>query len=150
VPEPVRAKGDPDALLRVAESIRKTMRPASQDQIEAWVAELWVITAHAKSDEMTLELMLKAYTKRLSEYPADIVREVLLVRVWKFFPTWADLAEALDAMIADRRAMLAACEVPRETVPAVDPDREVLTPERRAEIAAELGLPVIAAKVMQP
>jgi hypothetical protein len=34
--------------------------------------------------------------------------------------------------------------------PAPEPKPEFITPERRAQIAAELGLPVIAAKVMQP
>jgi len=149
VPATVMASGNPDALALVAEKVRSTMRPASREKIEQWVAELSVITAPRKSDGMTMELMLAAYSRRLAEYPADMVREVLILRTWKFFPTWAELKEALDVMLADRRAMLAACEasVPRPA-PAQDPDRVVLTAEQRAALAAELGLPVIGAGAM--
>jgi len=147
VPEPIRANGSPEGLAVVAEKIRSTMRPASQEKIEQWIAELSVIKPPRKSDGMTLELLLAAYTKRLAGFPADMVREVLIVRTWQFFPTWFELDAVWNAMLSARRAMLSACEVsiPR---PPPEPERDILSPERRAALAAELGLPVIGAKAM--
>jgi len=148
VPSPVTARGNPEALAAVAEKVRSTMRPATREKIEQWVAELSVITAPRKSDGITMELTLAAYSKRLAEYPADMVREVLIIRTWKFFPTWAELKEVLDTMLADRRAILAACEVVPQPEPVHATQRETLTPEQRAALAAELGLPVIGQRAM--
>jgi hypothetical protein len=131
---PVVASGPYEAVDAIADKIRSTMQPAQRAKIEQWLAELSVISAQRKSDQITLELMLGAYTKRLEGYPADMVRDVLIIRIWKFFPTWAELSEILESMMADRRAMLAACEAPRPMIrPPREPERQELTPEQRAE-----------------
>jgi hypothetical protein len=123
------------------------MRPASREKIEQWLAELSVITPPRKSDGMTLELLLAAYTKRLLGFPADMVREALIIRPWQFFPTWFEMDAVLGSMLAGRQAMLSACEV---SIPRPDPapPREVLTAEQREALALELGLPVIGLAVM--
>jgi hypothetical protein len=137
---PVVASGPYEAVDAIADKIRSTMQPAHRAKIEQWLAELSVISAQRKSDQMTLELMLGAYTKRLEGYPADMVRDVLIIRIWKFFPTWAELSEILESMMADRRAMLAACESPRQMIrPPREPEREELTPEQRTARQAILS-----------
>lgn len=84
------------------------MTPPTRDQAEGWIAELSVITARRQDDEQTEALRLAAYASRLADYPADIVRHALLGKRWKFFPAWADLADACDELLVQRRRMMTA------------------------------------------
>lgn len=84
------------------------MTPAPVRMIEGWLSELSVIVARRTGDEFSEELRLTAYTSRLMAYPADVVRETLLVRTWKFWPTWMELQEECERLSAPRRHMLAA------------------------------------------
>ena len=74
------------------------------------MAELDVITAKRAEDNMTINLRIKAYGKRLAAYPADIVHEALIVRRWHFWPTWDALAEVMEPDAFARRKMLDALE----------------------------------------
>jgi hypothetical protein len=82
----------------LAERIDGFMQPAPINAIEQWLAELSVITAKRIDDDVSEELRLTAYARRLADYPADMVRHVLLDMRWKFFPTWAELGDKLDEM----------------------------------------------------
>lgn len=127
--------GDPEAVPRVLEGVKRSLEPATTDQIEGWLAELSVIVARRMDDDMTEELRLYAYTKRLAKYPADVAHEALLGRSWRFFPSWHELEEICDKLSARRRAMLNALErysPPREPDPLPEPPSE----ESRAAMAA--------------
>lgn len=89
------------------------MTPASEAQIERWIAELSVITARRNDDDMSEALRLKAYASRLAHYPADIVKDVLLRGPWKFFPTWVELRDALDRRVKTRKALIRAAHNPQ-------------------------------------
>lgn len=103
------------------------LTPAPQELIEQWLAELSVMVAKRADDDLSEELRLTAYAKRLQDYPADMVRHVLLGLRWKFWPTWFELADLLDKMNVERSMVV----------------RRLSTPwaERRQEQAAEPSEP---------
>jgi len=86
------------------------MTPAPMRKVEEWIARLSVVSAKRKDDAFSEELRVLEYSSRLSRYPADIVRHVLLERSYKFFPTWDELQKVCDAMTSPRRHMIAALE----------------------------------------
>lgn len=141
VPDVIRANGTPEQMAAVADAITETLVPASRDTVEEWLAELSVIAPSRADDEMTAMLKLEAYGRRLAEYPADMVKHVLLGKTWRFFPSWFELEEQLKPLKRERDAMLAAClrtaHNPAPTTPPEPPER--ITAERAAEIMAEIG-----------
>ena len=90
----------------LADRLEGFLAPAEPRQIEQWLAELSVISAKRVDDDFSEELRLTAYTRRLLDYPADMVRHVLLVERWRFFPTWQELGDKLDQMKADRERVI--------------------------------------------
>lgn len=80
--------------------------------IEAWLAELSVITAKRQDDDMTESLRLRVYTERLVPYPADIVRHALLGVTWHFWPTWDALKRYCDKQNEERQALVRALDRP--------------------------------------
>ena len=119
-----------DAAL--VELRRFFLTPPPQREMEAWLAELSVITAKRADDEFTEQLRLKAYSERLADYPADVVREVLLKRTWRFWPAWAGLEEV--------------CKDPRATTGAhilraieTETEREEARAQEAARVEADAG-----------
>lgn len=138
VSDVIRAKGCFAEMAAVADAITETLIPANRDTIEEWLAELYVIAPSRADDEMTATLKLEAYGRRLAEYPADMVRHVLLSKTWRFFPSWFELEEQLKPMKRERDAMLNAClRTADHPAPTEAPER--VTKERAAEIMAEAG-----------
>lgn len=139
MPDTIRANGSLADMAAMADDIADTMAPAPRGTIEEWLAELYVIAPSRADDEMTATLKLEAYGRRLAEYPADMVRHVLLQTTWRFFPSWFELEEKLKPMKQERDAMLAAClsTKPYNPQPPEEPDR--ISAERANEIMAEFG-----------
>lgn len=96
---------------------------ATDSEMNAWLGEVMLLTARRKEDDDDLAARLHVYTRRLSEYPKDMVRAVL--REWpnrnKFFPTWCELKAALYEMHPKPDRAVACLPRPE------------LTPEERAE-----------------
>ena len=67
------------------------MTPAPRRAVEGWLAELSCITARRKTDDFEAAVTVAAYANRLEPYPADVVCEALIVTVWHYWPTWAEL-----------------------------------------------------------
>jgi hypothetical protein len=88
--------------------VEATFAPPSKQMCEEWLAELSVITARRPDDEMTEALRLEAYAIRLVDYPTDIAKHAILGHRWKFWPTWAEVAEICDAALDKRKKMLLA------------------------------------------
>lgn len=101
--------------------------------IEAWLAELSVISASRQREGIESALMLEAYASRLTAYPADVVREALLVKSWKWWPTWDELRTYCEAKAGPRRHMIAALQQPE---PDAEPVRRAATQEERDRVQA--------------
>lgn len=115
------------------DDLRNFDTPAPIRQIEQWLAELSVLTAGRGQDGFSAELLVTAYSSRLSQYPADVVRYALLKRSWKWFPSWQELEKVCEAKSGPRRHMIAALMQPP---PDPEPKRRPPTQEERDRIAA--------------
>jgi len=75
----------------------------SADMIKE-LSTLAVLTKRRNSGDEDTKLMIAAYSERLLEYPADVVRYVLKcsARDNMFFPAWAELYEDLEFWGRDR------------------------------------------------
>ena len=100
--------GPAEARLAALDDVLKFCTPAPMRAIEGWLAELSVIVARRGDDEFGDELRLSAYASRLSKYPADIVRHVLLAQRWKWWPTWYEVEEICERMHSPRKHMILA------------------------------------------
>ena len=109
------------------------MRPAPIHCIEDWLAELSVISASRNREEVESALMINAYASRLSAYPADVVRDALLVKSWKWWPAWDELRTYCEAKAGPRRHMIAALQQPEPDAEAV---RRPPTSEEKARVQA--------------
>lgn len=94
---------EPSANLHEARILAaQAMAPASVREIEHWLGELSVITVRRNESEAEAQIALSAYSKRLRDYPGDIVRDTLLGWTGKWFPAWAELKDVLDVRTAPR------------------------------------------------
>ena len=123
--------GDASAALA---DLEKLMTPASVPNLKVLIAELSVVTAKRQDDEMTEALRVSVYAKKLSDYPADVVTDVLTNWRGKFFPTFEELRRVCDAKTGPRRAMINALRFKHK--PAEEA-RELPSMERRRELAAQ-------------
>lgn len=128
------AVDEPEKLQDAIADMRNFMTPAPIRQIEAWLAELSVIVAKRQDDDLNESLRLEAYASRLSKYPADVARAVLLGRSYKFWPTWRELEVECNKLTAPRKNMLMALENWQE--PKGEPDRRSATLEEKQRVAA--------------
>ena len=92
-------------LPSCARTIGALLTPAVADDIETWLTEVSAITARRSETVEEGALTLVAYSSRLGQYPADIVRETLKSWSGKWFPTWGELKEILDVRAAPRRSI---------------------------------------------
>lgn len=129
--------GGPEAKAASHAALSRLETPADVRQIEGWLAELSVIVARRKDDQFTENLRLEAYASRLRQYPADVAREAVLGRSWKFWPAWSELEKICDQLSAPRRAMLKALAEPiSDDASSKSGDR--ISAERAAEIMREI------------
>ena len=126
--------GSPEAREKAASALAGFLTPPPKTAIEDWLAELSVITARRAKDEISEILTISAYASRLSRYPTDIVRHVLVERAWHFWPTWAELKAVCDELVAPRNRMLAALRAPVQI--DVPERREKPSPEAAERIKA--------------
>lgn len=100
-----------DQIESAIAKVEASMASADDRQVKIWIAELSVITARREDSPEAESLRLAAYAGRLADYPADVVRAALLDHRWKFFPTWAELGDVCDQLIAPRQQMKKALEL---------------------------------------
>ena len=121
-------QGNHEAALT---DLRNFMTPAPIRTIEGWLAELSVIVARRADDQFADELRVSVYSSRLSRFPADVVRTVILQDTYKFWPTWEELEKRCKALVAPRIQMIAALE--RGPEPE-EPKRREPTADERSRI----------------
>lgn len=117
--------------MRAVADLRNFETPADTRQIEEWLAELSVITASRSREHMESALMLTAYASRLRQYPADVVRDAVLRKSWKWWPTWDELRQHCEMKAGPRRHMIAALSKP---IPPKEPEARPPTQEERDNI----------------
>lgn len=126
----ISPSGNHEAALT---DLRNFMTPAPMRKIEEWIARLSVTCAKRKDDSFSEELRVVEYASRLSRYPADVAKHVLLHQSYQFFPTWAELEARCEALTGPRRQMIAALERGPEPL---EPKRRPPTEEEKARIQA--------------
>src|SRR5690606_22044554 len=84
------------------------LKAAPDSDLEKAMATLSLLVAKRQSDDGAEELQLAAYVAELRRYPADIALSVITNwhRTSKFWPTWLELQEQLDALFGFRRRLL--------------------------------------------
>ena len=137
------AVGDPAALAEMRAVAEKAITPPPAFLVEEWIAEVDAITVSASADEMTTTLKIEALTRRLTQFPADLVKAAILGWPGKFFPTFAELSARMAPDFADRmrivNALRAATAPPAENAADRRAQRR-LTPEEAQAIIDEAGL----------
>jgi len=126
------AVGSAENMRLALTDLRKFETPADKRTIEGWLAELSVIVAKRQDDQFSEGLRAEAYSSRLSQYPADVVKYALFTHRWKFWPTWEELAKICDAKAGPRKHMIAALAGGPQ---AQDEERQPPTPEERKRMA---------------
>ena len=104
----------PRAIQDAAKTIRKSLMPMSGNECLDLLAEMKALTRPAPGTTDDLTVMMKAYLKRLMDYPADVVRHVLKTQPNNnpWWPSWQELSERLEIHTYRRRMMLEALEIP--------------------------------------
>jgi len=92
-----------------------------------------------QNDELTERLTLAAYSSRLADYPADVVREALLGHVWRFWPSWYELHKFCEGLTAPRRQMLASLRKRIVSSTTEDAPGPRISPEEARRILQEHG-----------
>jgi hypothetical protein len=134
----------PRAVLpAVIRDLQLALRPASENELRMAVARL--TTSYPTARPPSPEGYILALLEELSGYPADVViaavREVR--RTVKFLPAVAEVVEAAEKHVRDRRRMLFAARAMVEAHSYCDKEeafRAQLEQERRARVARETGV----------
>lgn len=128
--------GDDKQRASALVDLQKFMTPPTVRRVEDWLAELSVITAGRGKEGFDAELLINAYSSRLSEFPADVVKYALLKHRWKWFPTWAELETVCVSKAGPRKHMIAALMTPS---PPPEPTRRAATQEEKDRCAAHVA-----------
>jgi hypothetical protein len=103
--------GETTDLITCKRIISESLAPASDDEMGNWLGELSTIAIRRGGSAEEGALAVMAYVKRLRAYPGDIVRDTLINWTGKWFPSWGELKEILDARIAPRKEIQTAVSV---------------------------------------
>ena len=87
-----------DDIKVAIETIEEFSQPASAREIGELIAMVYAMTAQRNQDQITMDLAISSFGRKLLEYPADVVRETMTK--WPdrstWFPAWHDLKGELD------------------------------------------------------
>lgn len=98
------------------------MTPPPDQVIIGWLAKLSALCASRKRDDAEIDILIEAYVEQLRSYPADVVRHALFGEKWKWWPTWAELADVIEPLVSHRRVMREALQRPQH--PDEEPERD--------------------------
>tara|TARA_R110002073_G_scaffold120601_2_gene262656 strand:- start:6400 stop:7038 length:639 start_codon:yes stop_codon:yes gene_type:complete len=117
IPSGARVTGSPEARAAAAAELRKSLTPASIEELVGAVRDLATLTIPRQGDEMTGFHTLKAYAEKLADYPRKVALTALKdwpsqpnTQAARFFPVWAELREMCERVMMPRRLMLVALE----------------------------------------
>lgn len=133
------AYGTEERKRRALEDVARLETPADIRSIEIWLAELSVLTAGRGVDGANAELLVTAYSSRLTQYPADIVKHALLGKAWKWFPSWYELEKICEEKALGRRRMVQSL---RHSSEEQEQERPRATAEEAADVLRQAGVKV--------
>lgn len=88
--------------------VQSTLSPMPRRELTALLGELRVTTRSKAESAVITELQLEVYARKLSQWPADVVRALLTQ--WAegndFWPTWHECLEFMESKTRKRRALL--------------------------------------------
>ena len=87
-----------DDIKAAIETIEEFSQPASAREIGELITMVYAMTAQRNQDQITMDLAISSFGRKLLEYPADVVRETMTKWPDKstWFPAWHDLKIELD------------------------------------------------------
>ena len=87
-----------DDIKAAIETIEEFSQPASAREIGELITMVYAMTAQRNQDQITMDLAISSFGRKLLEYPADVVRETMTKWPDKstWFPAWHDLKNELD------------------------------------------------------
>ena len=93
----------PEAL----EIMAKCLKPMKPSECLGLLGELKLLTVARPDQGFDMAAQLQLYARKLSAYPADIVRKVLTTQdtISKWWPAWADLQDRLEVYMKERRVL---------------------------------------------
>jgi hypothetical protein len=100
----------PHAVAAARAALAPWLEPIDHDEALAMLVELSVITKRREGDDMSEELTLAVYARRVAEYPRDAVADVLGNWAGVFWPAWAELQARLDRKVRARRVFAQALD----------------------------------------
>lgn len=96
---------DPASVQRALTEISRLCEPSGPRVAGRHLTELLALTVSRSRDDVDRELMGAAYTERLSQYPADVVKTAC--SRWadreEFWPSWAELKAECDKHMRGRK-----------------------------------------------
>lgn len=97
-------------LSEARDLLLRSLKPATNDECQMALAELKALTRTKKEDVDDIRVVLKAYARKLQDYPRDVTLHVLSTQsnISAWWPAWADLRERLEIYTSKRRRILAA------------------------------------------
>lgn len=98
-------RDDPAAVEAARHALAPWLAPVGVDNAVAMLGELGLLTKRRAGDDDSDDLTLRAYARRLAEYPRDAAEYVLTgwASSQVFWPAWAELQSALDRRVRVRR-----------------------------------------------
>lgn len=126
--------------------------PAAADEISRMIGKISILFPNAKLSDAEARAQNQLYSELLSDVPQDVLAGAFrkCAQTLRFFPSVAEIRAAAMpemAMRSWRLMRLRAIVLESERRP-VEPDKEIVTPEQRAAIKAELGLTGEAAELI--
>jgi hypothetical protein len=105
-------------MQRASSIITALQAPAPQNEIEKWLAVASSVMARSKRDHAENMLAAEVYVQALSDYPGDVVRQLLdrktgIPRQMTFFPGLKELCDMADALMGDRASVMQEFSDPR-------------------------------------
>ena len=91
--------------------VERSLTPSDPETVRNSLAAMAAMVKMTGDDGETEAFRMRVYARKLAEYPADAVDYAC--QRWCehniFWPAWAELRDLLEARVAERRMMLAAC-----------------------------------------
>lgn len=100
----------PETQSRAISMAEQSLKPMTPSECIGLLGEMKLLTVPRTEATESLEAQLMLYSRKLQDYPADVVRRVLTTQpnISKWWPAWSELKERLDLFTFRRRKLIEA------------------------------------------